>query len=61
MESKKEFNRKVFRLASLNALNTISYEGTWRQIRKVRKNLLQDQPNLVFDLYNKVELNQTKR
>ena len=61
MESKQEFNRKVFRLVTLNTLNPISFEGTFRQIRKVRKNLLQDRPDLVFALYNKVELNQTKR
>jgi hypothetical protein len=54
MESKKEFNSKVFRLVSVNAHNVITFEGRWRDIRKVRHNLLAENDKLIFDVYTKV-------
>lgn len=57
MESKKEFNQKLFRLVSLNTANVISFEGTWRELRKARKDLLSENSKLVFDVYTKVTIN----
>jgi len=55
--TKKEFLTKKMRIVSVNTLQPITFEGSARDCFRARKNLLKENPHLIFKMYEKVTVN----